>query len=197
MLPDIYLKLGIMGLPLVACSVLATMVCLERLIFFLFVDFNGRKLTQKGLQILRLHKHKDKALREEIVAVAMEEAKRPFGRGLSLLRLIAAISPILGLLGTILGIIDAFRVIAASTNPVTPNMIADGLWEALLTTAFGLMIALPTLILASGFIAWRGIILERTSTRLNAFSLEIDLDTARPQIDGNTGSLIAGIEVVQ
>ncbi len=86
MLPDLYQKLGRMGLPLVVCSVLATMVCLERLIFFLFVDFGGRKLAATGLQVLRLHRQKEKTLREEVVLVALEGAKRPFGRGLSLLR---------------------------------------------------------------------------------------------------------------
>ncbi len=184
MLPEIYQKLGIMGLPLVVCSVLATMLCLERVIFFVFTDFGGRKLLTKGLLILRLHSRKNRSLREEIVAVALINTKRPYSRGLALLRMIAAISPILGLLGTILGIIDAFRVIAASSNPVTPNMIADGLWEALLTTAFGLMIALPTLIFASGFAAWRSSIFERTSAKLSAYSLELEMQTSLPDDGG-------------
>lgn len=185
MLPDIYQKLGIMGLPLVVCSILATMLIFERCIFYVFSDFGGRKLTHRGLHILLLHQHKSREIRDEIASVALSGVKRPYSRGLAILRMIAAVSPILGLLGTILGIIDAFRVIAASTNPVTPNMIADGLWEALLTTAFGLMIALPALIVAIGLTAMRNSIFEKTSAKLNAYSLELALNERAPDTTEN------------
>ncbi|MBL4740945.1 MAG: MotA/TolQ/ExbB proton channel family protein [Sneathiella sp.] len=182
-----------MGLPLVVCSVLAMMICMERLAFFLVADFGGQKLLAKGMHILKLHQHRGKALCEEILSVALIDAKRPYGRGLFLLRLIAAVSPLMGLLGTILGIIEAFRIIAASHNPVSPNMIADGLWEALLTTAFGLMIALPTIILVSGFSAWQTAILDRVSSHLNASLLDLDMGMDSPKkdrINSNVSSMM-------
>ncbi|MEH6403775.1 MAG: MotA/TolQ/ExbB proton channel family protein [Sneathiella sp.] len=194
-MPEIYHKLGIMGLPLVVCSVLAMMICMERLTFFLVADFGGQKLLAKGKRILKLHRHRGKASCEEILSVALMDAKRPYGRGLFLLRLIAAVSPLMGLLGTILGIIQAFRVIAASQNPVSPNMIADGLWEALLTTAFGLMIALPSIILVSGFSAWQTSILDRVSSQLNASLLEIGMEMSTPKegpLNSNVSSMMAG-----
>lgn len=174
-MPEIYDKLGIMGLPLVICSVVALMISMERVLFFLAVDFGGQKLLARGMHLLRLHQHRGKSSCEEILSVVLQDAKRPFGRGLALLRLVAAVSPLMGLLGTILGIIQAFRVIAASHNPVSPNMIADGLWEALLTTAFGLMIALPTIILVSGFSAWQTAVLARVSSDLNCALLELEI----------------------
>jgi len=63
-------------------------------------------------------------------------------RGLST---IAHLSPLLGLLGTVLGMITAFMTLETSESVVSPALLAGGIWEALLTTAFGLTIAIPAL----------------------------------------------------
>ena len=65
-------------------------------------------------------------------------------KGLCYLRLIAVISPLLGLLGTVLGMVTVFQTIAANTVP-NPAILAAGIWEALATTILGLTIAIPTL----------------------------------------------------
>ncbi len=77
--------------------------------------------------------------------------KRYLSSRLKLLGLMAAIAPLLGLLGTVFGIIEMFKAIAASSAPVTPALLADGLWAAMLTTAIGLMIAIPSMLAAHGF----------------------------------------------
>ena len=64
-------------------------------------------------------------------------------RYLRLVELIAYISPLLGLLGTVLGMIDAFRGLAVDVNQADAGVLADGIWEALLTTAVGLGVAIP------------------------------------------------------
>lgn len=64
-------------------------------------------------------------------------------RGLGTLSLISAISPLLGLTGTVIGMIQAFQVIASSGSAVNPGMLASGIWEALITTAAGLLVAIP------------------------------------------------------
>jgi len=61
---------------------------------------------------------------------------------LSWLGLIATIAPLLGLTGTVTGMIRAFTVISQSTT-VNPSMLAGGIWEALITTAAGLLVAIP------------------------------------------------------
>ncbi|WP_169567502.1 MotA/TolQ/ExbB proton channel family protein [Sneathiella limimaris] len=183
LLSDSFEKLGVMGWPLLVSSILAAMIILERAIFFLLVDFNGRKLSKRLMGILNIHKAEPKALRDEVVSLAVSENARPLARGLNLLKLVAAVAPLLGLLGTILGIIDAFRVIAAADAPVTPNMIADGLWEALLTTAFGLMIALPSVISAGIFQSHKQRIIETVVARLNAQSLSFELEKTSHGID--------------
>ncbi|HHS49233.1 MAG TPA: MotA/TolQ/ExbB proton channel family protein [Desulfurella acetivorans] len=65
---------------------------------------------------------------------------RRIEKGLSWLALIASIVPLLGLTGTVTGMIKAFIVIEKSTS-VNPSMLAGGIWEALITTAAGLMVA--------------------------------------------------------
>lgn len=69
-----------------------------------------------------------------------EEAKSVLERPLSALDLIAMIAPILGFLGTVLGMIEAFRTIS-ETQAVQLQHLAAGLYEALYTTAFGLIIS--------------------------------------------------------
>ena len=61
------------------------------------------------------------------------------------LEVIANLSPLMGLLGTVLGMIGAFAKLEAAGAKVDPALLAGGIWEALLTTAFGLVIAIPAL----------------------------------------------------
>lgn len=63
-------------------------------------------------------------------------------RGLSA---IAHLSPLLGLLGTVTGMIAAFMRLEEAGNRVDPSILSGGIWEALLTTAFGLTIAIPAM----------------------------------------------------
>lgn len=58
---------------------------------------------------------------------------------------IAHLSPLLGLLGTVLGMISAFMELEGATTQINPALLAGGIWEALLTTAFGLTIAIPAM----------------------------------------------------
>jgi biopolymer transport protein ExbB len=64
---------------------------------------------------------------------------------LTYLRLISVIAPLLGLLGTMLGMVKVFQNVATRTA-VDSTVLASGIWEALLTTIFGLSVAIPTLV---------------------------------------------------
>ena len=83
----------------------------------------------------------------------------------------AVIAPMLGLLGTILGMIDAFNFQAFKAGVIQPVALAQGLSKAMITTAFGLMIAVPVMVFYSYF---RGRIAAITSTAERA-SAEIVL----------------------
>lgn len=87
--------------------------------------------------------HED--LRAEL-AFQFHKHFRVVNRGMTLLRLISVISPLLGLLGTVLGISRVFRVVAGQSM-VNPAILAQGIWEALTTTIMGLVITVPVLCL--------------------------------------------------
>ncbi len=63
--------------------------------------------------------------------------------GLRLIELIALVAPLLGLLGTVLGMISAFQSLEASGGAADPATLAGGIWEALMTTAAGMAVAIP------------------------------------------------------
>jgi len=63
-----------------------------------------------------------------------------------LLELIGLIAPLLGLLGTIIGMISAFQALQSSGAQADPAVLAGGIWEALLTTAIGLVVAIPAIV---------------------------------------------------
>lgn len=71
-------------------------------------------------------------------------------RGFRFLDMVAQLAPLLGLFGTVLGMIEAFRSLQAAGSAVDPSLLAGGIWVALLTTAVGLAVAMPT----SMVLAW-------------------------------------------
>ena len=94
--------------------------------------------------------------REETIRVAksvMAETRS----GLRALELIATIAPLLGLFGTVLGMIAAFQELQASGSRADPSALAGGIWEALLTTAAGMAVAIP----ASAALTWFESIADR------------------------------------
>ena len=92
----------------------------------------------------------DDAAREETARVARQALYRS-RTGLRALELIATIAPLLGLLGTVLGMISAFQVLQSSGNQADPADLAGGIWVALLTTAAGMAVAIPAGVALSWF----------------------------------------------
>ena len=89
-------------------------------------------------------------LREELTRRA-QFLVRHLSRHIWVLELIAASAPLFGLLGTVLGMIVAFQGVGQGVGGADTALLAAGIWEALLTTAFGLGVALPFSILAAVF----------------------------------------------
>lgn len=82
------------------------------------------------------------------------EVAMSFGRlegGFRILDNIAQIAPLLGLFGTVLGMIGAFRALQEAGTAVDPTILAGGIWVALLTTAAGLAVAMPTSLILAWF----------------------------------------------
>ncbi|MGJ8530882.1 MAG: MotA/TolQ/ExbB proton channel family protein [Alphaproteobacteria bacterium] len=80
---------------------------------------------------------------EVLTAQAMQSIHR-LQSGFRALDSIAQIAPLLGLFGTVLGMIEAFQKLQGAGSSVDPSLLAGGIWVALLTTAVGLAVAMPT-----------------------------------------------------
>ncbi|MBT4990076.1 MAG: MotA/TolQ/ExbB proton channel family protein [Rickettsiales bacterium] len=124
--------------------------------------------------VLDKNKAKPKALRDELMAFLLADLKNSYDFGIKTLRLISTISPMVGLLGTVIGIIKVFKTISLETGPVTPALISDGLWNAMMTTAIGLSIALPSLMAAFIFSRISEARIEAYQTKLNKRSFVIE-----------------------
>ncbi|GHF35090.1 MotA/TolQ/ExbB proton channel family protein [Seohaeicola zhoushanensis] len=91
---------------------------------------------------------KGAALEAELTRRGNEELAS-MNRMIRLLELIAMISPLLGLLGTVLGMIQSFQELALAEGAANASLLAGGIWQALLTTAAGLLVAIPAAVAAS------------------------------------------------
>ncbi len=105
----------------------------------------------------RLRSLPEESVREEALrhGTARLESMRS---GFRALEVIASLAPLLGLFGTVLGMIEAFREMEQAGNQVNPAVLSGGVWAALLTTALGLGVAMPVVVV----LAW----LERRVERL-------------------------------
>jgi biopolymer transport protein ExbB len=169
----LFLKGGILMYPILLCSVIAVFIVIERFLVLRKAQLDVgqfmmrlRSVLQKGdilagvnfcaktnapiANILRrgLSKHPDgpDRVREAIENAGKEEIYH-LERGLGILASVAGIAPLLGFLGTVTGMIGAFRTIEQLSGSVNPSDLAGGIWEALVTTAFGLIVG----IIAYGF----------------------------------------------
>ncbi len=88
---------------------------------------------------------------EQEVARGAQQRLHDLQRGFRALDAIAQVAPLLGLFGTVLGMIEAFRQLQAAGSAVDPSLLAGGIWVALLTTAVGLAVAMPTQLILTWF----------------------------------------------
>jgi biopolymer transport protein ExbB len=110
-----------------------------------------------------LTSHQSEAsLREELSRIATLKLNQ-LRSYLRPLEVIATLSPLLGLLGTVLGMIVAFQQMETAGNQVDPSVLSGGIWQALLTTAVGLSVAIPVVIAHT----WCERKVERVSALMN------------------------------
>jgi len=176
---DIIFKGGILMWPIMLCSIVALAITIER--FFSlrratidtreFMDAMRTVLRQNRIQeavgicdetdgpIARItkagllkHKRSKEDIREAIEDAGHLEIPR-LERYLSALATCANVAPLLGLLGTVAGMIRAFAQIQHKQGQVNPSDLAEGISNALVTTAAGLTIAIPTLVVYNYFVS--------------------------------------------
>jgi biopolymer transport protein ExbB len=168
---EIVIAGGWVMVPIILCSVMAAAIILERLWTLqprrvlppdlsrqVWDWVSGNQLTHEHIQELRLNsplgqilaaglasRHQDRATMKEAIEDAGRHVVHELESYLNALGTIAAVSPLLGLLGSVTGMIRTF---GALTSGVTgdPASLAGGISEALITTAAGLMVAIPALV---------------------------------------------------
>jgi len=165
-------KGGVLVVPILFCSVLALAIFFERLIRFTRMRSRGTGIAEKvaGLlidgsepealknaeesnspmgrilaQAMEV-KNGDREMLETVIVNATDEEVRNLSTYIQTLATIGNIAPLLGLLGTVIGMIKAFMAIQEMGGKVNAAVLAGGIWEAMLTTALGLAVALPTMV---------------------------------------------------
>lgn len=196
-------QLGLMAWPLMICSLLTLIIIVERLIHVVFNHSVGRAqissplasinpseeakvqhlaqvfsqrraVIYQGVSLLLRQSSLAKPLREDVAGIWLQEKRHQLQSGLKILTLIGVISPLIGLLGTVLGLIDMFKGVAASSGNITPNDLADGLGIAMRTTAAGLIIALPAIVSAQLFTLWSEQLISKLEHAMNLVNLWIE-----------------------
>ncbi|MEO2068826.1 MAG: MotA/TolQ/ExbB proton channel family protein [Desulfurobacteriaceae bacterium] len=114
------------------------------------VELCKRRKNFISLVILDALKNIGELNKDNFLSSFETAAKRKFielERGLPLLATIAAVSPLLGLVGTVLGMIKIFGVLTVGNTSIgNPQQLSAGISEALLTTVFGLLVAIPAIV---------------------------------------------------
>ena len=168
---SMFLKGGIIMWPILLCSVLGLAVVIDRYIVLrkakinipaFMVRIRGQlkkgdvsgavsycmeekspvaNIIRKGLKKYKLGHER---VKEAIENAGTQEVAK-LEKGLSVLATVAGIAPLLGFLGTVTGMISAFMRIEDLAGAANPSDLAGGIWEALVTTAFGLIVGIPAL----------------------------------------------------
>jgi len=100
------------------------------------------RLLARTLRLLDENELDTEALRDESLRGA-RIAVADLASHLRILEVIASLAPLLGLFGTVLGMIEAFQAMESAGSAVNPAVLSGGIWKALLTTAAGLAVAIP------------------------------------------------------
>ena len=165
---------GLLMLPILLAALLSILLFFERLwslrvshiiprdLVHQVLDALNQKQIQQALHLCQGHSstvsaimytglqkyaHGRAAMKQAFEEVGHIEVEHLY-RYLEVLGSIASVTPLMGLLGTVLGMIDVFQAIVTEVNTygamVNPASLADGIWTALITTAAGLSVAIPT-----------------------------------------------------
>ena len=189
---QVFLSGGPVMWPILLCSIFALAIILEKFWHLNRIRIDTQKFLSDILDKIKRHEIKEalqicdktnspishilkagilkydrtrEQIKEAIEDASLYEVPK-LEKNLSTLATIAHISPLLGLLGTVTGMVRCFQTIqakATSFHPVSPGDLAGGIWEALLTTVAGLIVAIPT------FVAYNYLV-----SRVNNFILEME-----------------------
>lgn len=175
---EMFMKGGVVMYPILLCSMVGAYIAIERILVLRKAQLDVgqfmmkvRSIFQRGdvTAVLTFCSQKDAPIAniirrgimkhdqgDEKVRLAVEDAGRVevynLEKRTSVLASIAGIAPMLGFLGTVTGMVSAFQKIESLGGNVNPSDLAGGIWEALVTTVFGLVVGIAALALYNYFV---------------------------------------------
>lgn len=192
---EIFIQGGPVMIPLLLLSLIGLAVFLERFWYLMRTRTNTEELLEEvhlaleqerlleAVQITKRHRgpvaavlavavanydRPTRELRDQLEHAGQDEVYK-MERRLDWLETIAALAPLLGLLGTVTGIMDTFQVLSGMQGVTDPAAMAGGIAEALITTATGLVIAIPTLFVHN----WLSGMIDRRVQEMNRAVSEV------------------------
>jgi biopolymer transport protein ExbB len=189
---QVFLAGGPVMWPILLCSIFALAIILEKFWYLHKISIDTQEFLKKILDKMKRHDTKEalqicdntKSPIANILKAGILKYDRPrpqiieaiedaslyeiprIEKSLTAIATIAHVSPLLGLLGTVTGMVRCFQTIQSKTtslHPVSPGDLAGGIWEALLTTVAGLVVAIPTFVIYNYLVH-----------RINSFILEME-----------------------
>lgn len=187
---------GPMMIPILLCSILSLAVTIERFAYLRKISLGTKKFMNDVSDSLKRNRAMDainiceqmpgplpnvlkagilkydrtrQEIRDAIEDAGLREIPQ-LEKNVSVLATIAHISTLLGLLGTVIGMVEVFQKIqekSAALNPVTAADLSGGIWQALIATAAGLIVAIPTVTAYNYFVS-----------RINNFILQMEISAS-------------------
>ncbi len=191
---NIFLSGGPVMYPLLLCSVLVLFVVVERLVFWAGIDVQrDRNLLDEVLELCRQGKwdevrekvrgsrdyvirilvtgivHRDFSMSKAMESAATEQLRR-MARFMGVLDTMITVAPLLGIFGTVIGIIDSFEILG-SAGIEDPRAVTAGIAQALITTAAGLGIAIIS-VFPFNYLSAR---IEKASHRIEQYATSLEI----------------------
>jgi len=209
---DLFMKGGIVMWPILLCSILAVVIIIERFVVLSKAKVDEKPLllkirsclsrndlvgalnacSQSTASIPAVLRKGVASANEgaEAVKIAVESAGKEevfrLENHLGILANIAGIGPMLGFLGTVVGMITSFRAIELLGGNVNSGNLAGGIWEAMLSSAFGLTVGIPSLFFYNYFVGRVSQITYRMESAADEFLSYFKTPPAETPAEGTT-----------
>jgi biopolymer transport protein ExbB len=194
---DVFLKGGVVMWPILLLAVLSIIIVIERLIYLRKINVDEDRLFQRVKGALEKghydeakaicdntesplgalivsgidHRHESEYAQKEVLKDAASQEVPRLEKYIGALGTISHIAPLLGLLGTVTGNIAAFGVLGTMGSVADPAVLASGIAEALITTAAGIIVAIPSVIFYNYLVGRVNRIITRMETQVNELIL--------------------------
>lgn len=203
---DVFFKGGLIMWPILLCSIIGLAIIIDRYMVIRKAKMNvpsfmirirgilkkkdipgaiqycmeeknpAANIIRKGL---KKYRYGHERVKETIESAGRQEISK-LEKGLNVLATIAGVAPMLGFLGTVTGMVSAFMTLQDLQGTATPSDLAGGIWEALVTTVFGLIVGIIALMFYNHFLS----LINKVVLQMETVSTDV-LDVLEEANSGN------------